>query len=116
MKESVSPSVVSDSLRPHGRTRLLCPWNSPSKNTGVGCQSLLQRIFPTHGLNLGLLHCGHTLYHLSHQGSPYHYIYMSLIHLILLFLFLLWIIFKVFIEFVTILLLFHLFGHRHVES
>ena len=34
-----SCSVVSDSQRPHGlqRTRLLCPWNSPGKSTGVGC-------------------------------------------------------------------------------
>ena len=27
-------------------TRLLCPWDSPGKNTGVGCLGLLQRIFP----------------------------------------------------------------------
>ena len=63
----VSHSVVSDSLRPHGLqlTRLLCPWNSPGKNTGVGCHSLLQGIFLTQGSNSGLFHCG-----LSHQGSP----------------------------------------------
>ena len=36
---------------------LLCPWDSPGKNTGVDCHSLLQRIFPTQGWNLGLLHC-----------------------------------------------------------
>ena len=30
------------------------PWNSPGKNTGVGSHSLLQRIFPTQGSNLGL--------------------------------------------------------------
>ena len=32
-------SVMSDSLGPHGLypTRLLCPWNFPGKNTGVGC-------------------------------------------------------------------------------
>ena len=36
--------------------RLLCPWNSPGKNTGVGSHSLLQGIFPTQGLNLGFLH------------------------------------------------------------
>ena len=32
-------SVVSDSVRPHGLqpTRLLRPWDSPGKNTGVGC-------------------------------------------------------------------------------
>ena len=37
-------SVVSDSVRPHRRppTRLLCPWDSPGTNTGVGCHFLLQ--------------------------------------------------------------------------
>ena len=30
----------------------LCPWNSPGKNTGVGCHAFLQRIFPTQGSNL----------------------------------------------------------------
>ena len=40
------------------------------KNTGVDCHFLLQGIFLTQGLNLGLLHCRQTLYHLSHQGSP----------------------------------------------
>ena len=37
-------SVVSDSMQPHRRqpTRLLCPWDSPGKNTGVGCHFLLQ--------------------------------------------------------------------------
>ena len=37
-------SVVSDSMRPHRRppTRLLCPWDSTGKNTGVGCHFLLQ--------------------------------------------------------------------------
>ena len=36
--------VVSDSVRPHRRqpTRLPCPWDSPGKNTGVGCHFLLQ--------------------------------------------------------------------------
>ena len=48
-------SVVSDSLQPHGPepARLLCPRNSPGKNTGVGYHSLLQGIFPTQGSNLG---------------------------------------------------------------
>ena len=50
--------------------RLLCPWNSPGKNNGVGSHFLFQGIFPTQGLNLGLLHCRRILYHLSHQGSP----------------------------------------------
>ena len=37
--------------------RLLCPWNFPGKDTGMGCHFLLQGIFPTQGLNLCLLHC-----------------------------------------------------------
>ena len=43
----VSHSVVFNSLRPQGLypARLLCPWNSPGKNTGVNCHSLLQRNF-----------------------------------------------------------------------
>ena len=65
--ESVSHSVMPVSLQPHGlqATRLLCPWNSPGKNTGVGSLSFLQGIFPTQGLNPGLLHCRHILYRLS---------------------------------------------------
>ena len=42
----------------------------PGKNTGVGCQFLLQGIFLTQGSNLGLLHCRQILYPLSHQGNP----------------------------------------------
>ena len=100
-------------------TRLPHLWDSPGKNTGVGCHCLLQCmkvksaneatqscptlhdpmdcslpgssvheifqptvlegvaiafsrvIFPTQGLNPGLLHYRQMLYHLSHQGSPY---------------------------------------------
>ena len=37
----LSYSVVSDALRPHEPARLLCPWNSPGKNTGEGSHSLL---------------------------------------------------------------------------
>ena len=65
--ESESRSAVSDSLQPHG---LYSPWNSPGQNTGVGCHSLLQGIFPTQESNPGLPHCGQILYQLSHQGSP----------------------------------------------
>ena len=44
-------------LRPHRRkpTKVLCAWNSPGKNTGVGCHFLLQGIFPTQGSNPSLL-------------------------------------------------------------
>ena len=47
-------------LWPHGLwpARLLCPRDSPGKNTGVGCHALPQGIFPTQGSNLGLLHSG----------------------------------------------------------
>ena len=48
--------------------RLLCPWNSPGKNTGMDSHSLLQGIFLTQGLNPGLLHCRQILYCVSHQG------------------------------------------------
>ena len=37
----------------------------------MGYHFLLQGIFPTQGLNLGLTHCRQTLYHLSYQGSRY---------------------------------------------
>ena len=48
---------------------LLHPWDFPGKNTGVGCHSLLQGIFPTQGSNPGLLHCRWLLYRVSHQES-----------------------------------------------
>ena len=70
-----SRSVVSNSWQPHGLqfTRLLHPWDSPGKNTGVGCHFLLQGIFPTQGSNPGLPHCRQTLHHLSYQGSQNHH-------------------------------------------
>ena len=49
--------------------RLVCPWNSPSKNTGVGCHFLLSGILLTQGSNLGLLHCRQFLYFVSPQES-----------------------------------------------
>ena len=39
--------------------RLLCPWGSPGKNTGVGSHTLFQRIIPTQGSNPCLLHLLH---------------------------------------------------------
>ena len=59
--ESISHSVISDTLQPLGLepSRLLWPWHSPGKNIGVGCHALLQGIFLIQGLNpsLCLLHC-----------------------------------------------------------
>ena len=68
--DTVSCSVVPNSLWPHGLqpTRLLCPGDFPGKDTGGVCHFLLQGIFLTQGLNLGLLHCRQILYLLSYQG------------------------------------------------
>ena len=52
------------------RICLLCPWDSPGKNTGMGSHSLLQGIFPTQGSNPGLLHYRRSVNHLSYQGNP----------------------------------------------
>ena len=57
----------------HRPPRPLCPWDFPGKITGVGCHFLLQRFFPTQGLNphlLHLLHCQVDSLPLNHQGRP----------------------------------------------
>ena len=51
-------------------TRLLCPWDTPGKNTGVGCRSLLQEIFLSQGIDQGFPHCRQAIYHQNHQESP----------------------------------------------
>ena len=65
--ESESHSAVSDSV--------ICDpmdYADPTgQNIGVGSHSLLQGIFPTQGLNPGLLNCRWILHRLSHQGSPF---------------------------------------------
>ena len=48
---------------------ILCPWDSPGKNTGMVCHFLLQEIFPTQELNPGLLHYRQILYQLSYEGT-----------------------------------------------
>ena len=50
--------------------RLLCPWDFPGKNTGVGCHFLLPGIFLTQGSNLCLLYWQVDSLLLSHLGSP----------------------------------------------
>ena len=66
---------MSNSVRPHRQqpTRLPRPWDSPGKNTGVGCHFLLQGIFLTQGLNSHLFSCigRQVLYHQHHLGSLY---------------------------------------------
>ena len=47
--------VLSHFSRVRLFARLLCPWDSPGKNTGMGGHALLQGIFPTEGLNPHLL-------------------------------------------------------------
>ena len=61
--------VMSNSSQPHEPARFIYPCKSPGKNTGVGSQSLLEGIFQTQGLNLGLLHCRQILYCLNHHRS-----------------------------------------------
>ena len=67
----LSHSVTSSSLWPRGLqpTRLLCPWDSPAKNTGVGCHALVPGISTTQESNPGLPHCRWILYCLSHQEA-----------------------------------------------
>ena len=57
LSEPCVQSVVSNSLRLHGLmlARLLYPWDSPGRDTGVGCRALLQGIYPTQGSYLCLL-------------------------------------------------------------
>ena len=63
-------SRIQFSVTPWAATaRLLCPWDFPSKHTGVGCCCLLQGIFPTQGLNQHLLHLQADSLPLIHQGS-----------------------------------------------
>ena len=61
-------SVMSTCLQHYGLLpcRIFCPWDSPGKNTGVGCHALLQRIFLTQGLNPCLL----CLLHLQMNSLP----------------------------------------------
>ena len=70
----LSHLVMSDSFQPHGLwpIRLLCPWDSPHKNTWVGCHACLQGILSTQGSNPGLPHGRQILYWPSHQGCMTH--------------------------------------------
>ena len=52
-----------------GPTTLLCPWDFPNKNAGVGCHFLLQGIFLTQELNPALPQRRQILYRLRHLGA-----------------------------------------------
>ena len=71
VKCTVSPSVVSNSVTPWTVARQApLSLGFSRKEYWSGLPFLLQGIFLTQGLNLGLLHCRWILYHRSHQGSP----------------------------------------------
>ena len=64
-------------------TRLFCPWDSPGKESGMGCHALLQGLFPTQGLNpclLSFLHCRWILYHWT-TGEAHLSIYLSSVYI-----------------------------------
>ena len=77
-------------MLPYGlyTARLFCPWDSPDKNTGVGCHDLLQ-IFLTQGLNLSFLSLLHRQTHsltlVPHRKPSVGYIFPFLLYLLLLF-------------------------------
>ena len=59
------PTLCHPMYSPHG--------DSPGKNIGVSCHAHLQEIFPTQGLNPGLLHCRQILYiNTEPTGKPPH--------------------------------------------
>ena len=59
----------------------LCdPMDSPGQNTGVGSRSLLQQIFPTQGLNPGLLHCRRILYQLRYKEGALFTVSVPIFH------------------------------------
>ena len=65
--------------------RLLCPWDSPSENTGVGCHALLQGIFPTQGSNLRLLSLQHCrqIFTTEPPAKPIHLETVTTCHVVL---------------------------------
>ena len=68
--ESVSYSVGLNSLGSHWTVAQQALLSMKFSRHRVGCHFLLQVVFPTQGLNPGLLHCRQILCHLSCQESP----------------------------------------------
>ena len=65
----VSKSCLTTATPWTAAASLLYPWDSPGKNTGVGCRFLLQGTFPTQESNPGLLHCRQILCRQSYERS-----------------------------------------------
>ena len=61
----LSRSAMSNSSATLWTVAHQAPWDSPSKNTGVGCYFLSQGIFPIQGSKPHLLHCRQILHHCS---------------------------------------------------
>ena len=71
LAKSLQPCILPDPTD-YSPPRLLCPWDSPNKNTGVGSHALLHPTFPTQGSDSSLLHWQSDSLPLSHQRSPQH--------------------------------------------
>ena len=76
LQSCLTPCDPMDISRHYGHpmaSRLFCPWDSPGRNTWVGCLTLLQGISPTQGLNqslLSLLHWQVSSLPLAPPGTP----------------------------------------------
>ena len=72
-------SVVSDSVRPHRwqPTRLHHPWDSPGKNTGVGCHFLLQCMKVKSESEVAVMSDSATPWIAAYQGSSIHGIFQA---------------------------------------
>ena len=79
---SCSDAQLCLTLRDHGLqpAGLLCPWDSPGKNTGVGCHFLLQGIFMNQGSNWSLL----PLLHWQGDSLPLFFLCDFFLHLFIL--------------------------------
>ena len=88
--ERATCSVVPDSLRPRGLwpARLSCPWDSPAKDTGVGCHALPRgssqprdwtqvSLIPGRFFTVWATREFHTLWCLAVGESPHHYDYLG---------------------------------------
>ena len=58
MSNSFATAWTVQEYRHHGATRLLCPWDFPGKNTGVGCHFLLQGNLPNPEVEIASLALG----------------------------------------------------------